>query len=101
MHTYRIYTHIHAKYAVNLSGEAKPSIYEVIVEAEDEIASKMREFLNQENLQSQAQKTEVLDRQISSLIDEIEERKRCVCVYACVCVYIHIHTRTYTENMTL
>jgi hypothetical protein len=59
-----------------LSGDAKPAVYEVIVEAEDEITGKMREFVSEDHQLVQAEKTENLDRQISFLIDEIEERKR-------------------------
>ena len=67
---------VELEYTLCLSGEATPAVYEVQVEAEDEISEMMREFVEEGMARERESECAMIEGEIADLMVEIEAKRR-------------------------
>jgi SWI/SNF-related matrix-associated actin-dependent regulator of chromatin subfamily D len=67
---------VELEYTLCLSGEATPAVYEVLVEAEDEISEMMREFVDEGVARKRETECATIEGEIADLMIEIEAKRR-------------------------
>lgn len=67
---------VQLEYTLCLSGEAKPAVFEVLVEAEDTVVGRMRDLMDEEGIRASKATCDAIDTDISGLMVEIEACRR-------------------------